>query len=81
MNDILYMGSSQYLIVEFKLPTISQPDMADLGVLYDFINLEVDQDDHGAFLSQMKYMLDILQKFNLLIFKTISTHLNTITKL
>ena len=81
MDDIVYMGSSQYLIDEFKLSMISEFDMTNLGILHYFLGLEVHQGDHGLFISQKKYMLDILKKFNMLNCKTISTPTNTSEKL
>ena len=39
------MGSSQYLIDEFKLSMMSEFAMIDLGVPHYFLGLEVYQDD------------------------------------
>ena len=66
VDDIIYMGSSQYLIDGFKLSMISKFDMIDLGVLHYFLGLEVYQGDHDIFISQKKYTLDMLKKFNML---------------
>ena len=41
VDDIIYMGSSQYLIDEFKLSIMSKFDMIDLGILHYFIGLQV----------------------------------------
>ena len=48
-------------------------DITDLGILHDLLGLEVYQGDHGIFISQKKYLLDMLKKFNMLNCKTIST--------
>ena len=66
MDDIIYMGSSQYLIDEFKLSIMSKFDMIDLGILHYFIGLQVYQGDHGIFISQKKYILNMLKKVNML---------------
>ena len=63
-DDIMDMGSSQYLIDEFKLSMMLEFDMTDLGILHDFLGLEVYQGDHGIFISQKKHLLDMLKKFN-----------------
>ena len=75
------MASSQYLIDEFKLSMMSEFDMIDLGVLHYFLGLEVHQDDRGISISQKKYMLHMLKKFNMLNYKTISTPINRGEKL
>ena len=74
------MGSSQYLIDVFKLSMMSKFDMIDLDVLHYFFGLEVYQGDHNIFISKKKFMLDMLKKFNILNFKTISTPINTSEK-
>ena len=60
MDDITYLGSSQYLIDEFKLSIMPKFDMTDLGVLPYFLGLDVYQGDHGIFII---YMLDMLKTF------------------
>ena len=68
VDDIIYMGSSQYLIIfvdEFKLSMKSEFNMIDLGILHYFPGLEVYQGGHGIFISQKKYMLDMLRNFNM----------------
>ena len=41
VDDIIYMGSSQYLINEFRLSMVLELDMTDLGILHYFLGLEV----------------------------------------
>ena len=62
VDDTIYMGSSTNLINEFKLSMMSEFDMIYLGILHYFIGLEVYRVDHGTFISQKKYMLDMLKK-------------------
>ena len=66
VDDIIYMGSSQYLIYEFKLSMMSKFDMTDLGILHYFLGIKVYQGNHGIFISQKKCRLDMLKKFNML---------------
>ncbi|KAF7801798.1 Copia protein [Senna tora] len=40
--------------------------LKDLGPLYYFLGLEVHRDEAGVHLSQAKYVLDVLKKFNML---------------
>ena len=51
LDDIIYMGSSQYLIDEFKLSMMSEFEMTDLGIVHYFLDLEVYQGNHGKFIS------------------------------
>lgn len=44
----------------------SQFKMKDLGELRYFLGIEVDRSDQGIFLSQKKYITDLLQEYNLL---------------
>ena len=41
VDDIIYMGSTQYLINEFKLSIMLEFDMTDLDLLHYFLGLEV----------------------------------------
>ena len=36
--------------------------MTDFGILYNFLGLEVYQENHGIFISKKKYMVDMLNK-------------------
>ena len=71
------MESSQYLIDEFKLSMMLEFYMTSLVILHYFLGLEVSQCDHGIFISQKKYMLDMLKKFNMLNYKIVYAPTNT----
>ncbi|GJV13143.1 hypothetical protein Tco_1354684 [Tanacetum coccineum] len=51
--------------------------MSIIGELTFFLGLQVKQKDDGIFISQDKYMDDILKKFNFVIVKTSSTPIET----
>ncbi|XP_044510121.1 uncharacterized mitochondrial protein AtMg00810-like [Mangifera indica] len=51
----------------------SEFDMSDLGEMKYFLRHEIEQNDHGIFLSQKKYALDLLKKFNLDNYKSVFT--------
>ena len=56
VDDIIYLGSSQYLIYDLKLSMMSEFAMKILGILYYFLGLEVYRGDHGTFSAQKKYI-------------------------
>ena len=58
VDDIIYIASSQYLIDELKVLMMSQFDMIDLCII------KVYQGDHGIFISENQYMLDMFKNFN-----------------
>lgn len=47
--------------------------MKDLGDLYYFLGIEVQANEKGLFLSQLKYALDLLQRASMINAKLIST--------
>ncbi|GJR77080.1 retrovirus-related pol polyprotein from transposon TNT 1-94 [Tanacetum coccineum] len=65
VDDMIYMGSSQKLVSEFKSCMMSEFEMSDLGNLKYFLGLEVKQADDGIFVSQRKYAKDLLSKFGM----------------
>ncbi|PKU78993.1 putative mitochondrial protein [Dendrobium catenatum] len=56
-------------------------DMTDLGLLHYFLGLQIVQADDGIFISQKRYALELLKKYNMLSCKTFSTPMNTNEKL
>lgn len=55
--------------------------MSNLGLLHYFLGLEMKQCEGGIFVSQLKYVTDILKKFNMLDCKAAVTPMNTDEKL
>ncbi|GJY58914.1 uncharacterized mitochondrial protein-like protein [Tanacetum coccineum] len=51
--------------------------MSSMGELTFFLGLQVMQRDNGIFISQDKYVADILKKFNFVTIKTVSTPIKT----
>ena len=54
VDAIIYMGSSQYLIYEFKLSMMSKFDVINLGILDYFLGHEDYQGNHDIFISKKK---------------------------
>jgi hypothetical protein len=56
-------------------------EMTDLGLMKYFLGIEVDQSDHGIFISQQKYVADVLKKFKMEKCKPVDTPIALGTKL
>ena len=56
----------EHLIHECKRALASEFEMKDLGLLHYFLVLEVQQKTSEIFLSQAKYVRDILSKFGMM---------------
>lgn len=65
VDDIIYMGSRESIVAEFKDCMMKNFEMSDLGLLHYFLGLEVKQGIDGIFLSQRKYAIDLLKRFNI----------------
>lgn len=59
------MGSRESIVAEFKDCMMKNFEMSDLGLLHYFLGLEVKQGIDGIFLSQRKYAIDLLKRFNI----------------
>ena len=64
-DDLLITGSSKDEIASLKDAMNHAFFMTDLGLLTQFLGLEIAQNRHGIKLHQSKYALDFLNKFNM----------------
>jgi len=81
IDDILYMGSSEELLVEFKENMMKIFEMTDMGPLRYFLGLEVKQKKGCIFVSQQRYVEDLLYKSGMMNCKNIDTPMNSNEKL
>ena len=65
VDDILIKRSSRDEISSLKGAMNHAFSMTDLGLLSQFLGLEIAQSQHGLKLHQSKYALDLLNKFNM----------------
>ena len=80
MDDIISFSSSEVLSRRFKKGMTDEFEMTDLGLLHYFLGLQICQIDYDIFVSQEKYSLNLLNKFNMQNCKMFSTPLNTNAK-
>lgn len=78
---MIYRGSSESLVDDFKSSMMKTFEMSDLGLLQYFLGLEVKQDLDGIFVCQKKYVADLLKRFNMLYCEVAVTPMNVNEKL
>ncbi|BBH01653.1 hypothetical protein Prudu_011986, partial [Prunus dulcis] len=81
LDDIVYTGSSQALLAEFKEDMMAKYEMTDLGLLHHFLGMGVVQTESSIFLHQKKYASTLLSKFGLTECKSVTTPLVATEKL
>ena len=75
--DDMFLTGEEHLIAQCKRELAIEFEMKDLGLLHYFLGLEVRQETCEIFLSQGKYVRDILQKFGMLDCKPMATPMVT----
>ncbi|GJZ19723.1 putative ribonuclease H-like domain-containing protein [Tanacetum coccineum] len=77
VDDIIFGSTKKSLCVEFEQMMHKKFQMSSIGELTFFLGLQVKQKDDGIFISQDKYMANILKKFDFVTMKTASTPTET----
>ncbi|GJR68850.1 putative ribonuclease H-like domain-containing protein [Tanacetum coccineum] len=77
VDDIIFRSIKKSLCVEFEQMMHKRFQMSSMGELTFFLGLQVKQKDDGIFISQDKYVADILKKFDFSLVKTASTPIET----
>ncbi|CAN6678923.1 unnamed protein product [Malus baccata var. baccata] len=75
VDDIIYTGSCQDLMDDFKSDMMLKYEMTDLGLLHHFLGMGVMQTEEYIFIHQRKYASSLLKKFGLQDCKSVSTPL------
>ena len=65
VDDIIFGRNLQILSVNFAFEMKKEFEMSMLGELTFFLGLQVYQTDKGIFISQTKYIKDMLKIFNM----------------
>ncbi|GJU70783.1 putative ribonuclease H-like domain-containing protein [Tanacetum coccineum] len=77
VDDIIFGSTKKSLCTEFESLMHKKFQMSSMGELTFFLGLQVMQRDDGIFISQDKYVADILKKFDFVTMKTTSTPIKT----
>lgn len=75
MDDLLFIGNNDNMILQLKKDMMKYYEMSDLRLLHYFLGIEVSHKDSGIFMSQKNYVENILTKFKLLGCKVVDTPL------
>ncbi|GKE13046.1 putative ribonuclease H-like domain-containing protein [Tanacetum coccineum] len=77
VDDIIFGSTKKSLCVKFELMMHKRFQMSSMGELTFLLGLQVQQKEDGIFISQDKYVADILKKFNFTTVKAASTPIET----
>nr|GEV56305.1 hypothetical protein [Tanacetum cinerariifolium] len=77
VDDIIFGSTKKEMCIEFEKMMLKKFQISFMGELTFFLGLQVTKKDDGIFISQDKYVDEILKKFSLLTVKTASTPLET----
>ncbi|GJU77437.1 putative ribonuclease H-like domain-containing protein [Tanacetum coccineum] len=77
VDDIIFGSTKRSWCDEFEALMKSRFQMSSMGELTFFLGLQVKQKEDGIFISQDKYVVEILKKFDFASVKTASTPIET----
>jgi hypothetical protein len=81
VDDIIFGGSSQTLVSRFQEMMESEFSMSMMGELTFFLGIQVKQMKQGTFMHQAKYTKDLMNKFNMVELKPVSTPMSSAASL
>ncbi|GJU90181.1 putative ribonuclease H-like domain-containing protein [Tanacetum coccineum] len=79
VDDIIFGSTNKSWCADFEALMQSRFQMSSMGELTFFLGLQVKQNKDGIFISQDKYVADMLKKFDLVTPKT--SHLNAVKRI
>ena len=65
VDDLIYTGNNTAMFDGFKKSMMAEFEMSDLGMMHYFLGIEVVQSSTGIFISQKKYVREILDRFQM----------------
>ncbi|GKC11224.1 ribonuclease H-like domain-containing protein, partial [Tanacetum coccineum] len=81
VDDIIFGSTKKSLCIDFEQIMHKRFQMSSMGELTFFLGLQVKQKEDGIFISQDKYIGEILKKFGFSSIRTASAHIETIKAL
>jgi hypothetical protein len=77
VNDIIFGSVDDRLRWKFAKDMRNEFEMSLLGELSLFLGLQIHQSNRGIFISQTKYIIEMLKRFRMEDCKPITTHMQT----
>jgi hypothetical protein len=77
VDDIIFSSTNVSFCEEFSKILTDRFEMLMMGELKYFLGFQIKQLEHGTFISQTKYALDLLKKFGMDKAKSIKTPMGT----
>ena len=65
VDDLIYVSNDGVMLADFKKSMMNEFDMTDLGLMHYFLGIEVVQSPTSIFISQKKYVFEILDRFQM----------------
>ena len=79
--DDLFLTGEENLITDFKKKLAAEFEMKDLGLMHYFLGIDIWQIPEKIFLNQGKFVVEILNRFDMLECKSMNTPMETKLKL
>ena len=73
VDDVIYAGTDMKMVEKFKMTMMKEFKMTDLGLTKYFLGFQVKQSSGEIFISQEKYVEDLLEKFQMSTCKSVPT--------
>lgn len=73
VDDIILTGSNTQFIEQFVMQLSNRFSLKDLGPIHQFLGVEVINTPTGLFLSQHRYIIELLEQFNMSWAKEVAT--------
>jgi hypothetical protein len=81
VDDIIFGSIDERLSQKFAKDMLNEFEMSLLGELSFFLGLQIRQRNQGIFISQTKYIIEMLKRFGMEYFKPVATSMQTSCKL
>ena len=65
MDDLIFTGNDEQMMLEFKKSMMKVFDMTDLGKIRFFLSIEVLHHVNEIYIYQWKYALEVLKRFGM----------------
>lgn len=65
VDDLIFTSNNPRMVEIFKQSIMKEFDMTNVGFMSYFLGIEAVQNDDGIFISQKKYIGDLLRKFKM----------------